>query len=509
MPVPKTEADQVLSEFWRAYVESGRGGFSYALRHPAAAARALRAIQRLPSVYPPEQSATAGGRELARVIHQTGPLNLPARWWGFAAFPIPSELSAALARPEAKRLRYNLRLADAADITCRLVHSDERMGLLERARHRERNHGDPVYRVADPRNDDLLDHDLWVVAQDCNGEPLTLAVIAVDGEFAVLRYFRTLGAGDDHSLSRYPAHWALVEVLAANGVRWLLDPNPPAAQTNGVRLFQRILGFRHVRIRRPRRLASDSQQERDGMDDADKGRFVRRCRSVLSKTVDPIVPILPSRVANLLHTRLGDWDDYYRVAENQLSEQWDDVIWPAIGDFDFATTLELSPGGGRNTVRLCELADRLIVVDYNSDPLERTRRRLGTAQGKCQICYQKNNGYELPMVPNESVTAIYCWDAAVHFDKDVLGSYIGEFARILRPGGSGFLHHSTLGSRAHKNINQNPDWRSNVTREFVAEQCRANGLTVIAQRDVPWKWSMERRFPHSTVDCVTTFRKEA
>lgn len=253
MPAPKTEADQVLAEYWRSYVDSGRGGFSYAVRHPFQAARALLAIQRLPFVYPSEQSATAGGQEVARVFRQRGPLNLPARWWGFAAFPVPRNLSDALASPEAKRLRYNLRLAESAGISGRLVHPTEKSALLERADHRDRNHTDPVYRVANAANDDLLEHDLWVAGHDDDGEPLTLAVVATDGEFGVLRYFRTLGDSDDHSLSRYPTYWALVEALAQNGIRWLLDPNPPAAQTNGVRLFQRILGFRHIRIRRPRR----------------------------------------------------------------------------------------------------------------------------------------------------------------------------------------------------------------------------------------------------------------
>jgi hypothetical protein len=71
-------------------------------------------------------------------------------------------------------------------------------------------------------------------------------VVAADGQFAVLRYFRTLGDSEQHSLSRYAAHQAIVEALAAQGVHWLMDTNPPAAQTNGVRLFQRIVGFRHT-----------------------------------------------------------------------------------------------------------------------------------------------------------------------------------------------------------------------------------------------------------------------
>jgi ubiquinone/menaquinone biosynthesis C-methylase UbiE len=210
-----------------------------------------------------------------------------------------------------------------------------------------------------------------------------------------------------------------------------------------------------------------------------------------------------------MHTRLGDWDNYYRVAEGQFSEQWDEVIWPAIQDFEFTTTLELSPGGGRNTERLCTLASRLIAVDYNQDPLNRTQARLGTTQGECGITYYRNNGSDLSMVSDESVTAVYCWDAAVHFDKDVVRSYIGEFARVLIPGGRGFLHHSDLGDGAHKNIQRNPDWRSNTSKELVAEACRVNGLTDTMQQPVHWRWSMDSGRSRDTVDYITVFRKVA
>jgi hypothetical protein len=252
MPTPKSRADRTLADFWRSYVDSGRGVFGYVVRNPGDALRAFLAIQRLPFVYPADHSDTPGGREVGRVIHRKGPLGLPARWWSFAALPVPDSPEDSLKRPEAKRLRYQLRCADEENITCRPVDPDERAALLERANARERVHTNPAYRVDDPRNDDLLEHDLWFVAQDDTGEPLILAVAATDGEFAVLRYFRTLGDGENHSLSRYPVHVALVEALAAQRVRWLLDPEPPAAQKNGVRLFQRIVGFRHVRIRKPR-----------------------------------------------------------------------------------------------------------------------------------------------------------------------------------------------------------------------------------------------------------------
>ena len=253
MPTPKSPADRTLADFWRSYSDSGRSVFEHVVRHPIQSLQALHAVQKLPFVYPNEPAATPSGREVERVMHQKGPLGFPARWWGFAALPVPEDPQASLETPEAKRLRYHLRWAAAENIAPRPVHPDERTSLVERANERDRTHTDPTYRIVEPRNEDLLEHDLWVVAQDGTGEPLILAVAAVDGEFAVLRYFRTLGDDEKHSLSRYPAHLSLVESLADRGVRWLLDPVPPGAQTNGVRLFQRNMGFRHVRIRRPGR----------------------------------------------------------------------------------------------------------------------------------------------------------------------------------------------------------------------------------------------------------------
>jgi hypothetical protein len=246
----KTKADREVSNFWKSYVESGRGGFGYPLRNPLTSLHALRAIRKLPVVDAAAQSETPGGQEVRRVLDQKGPLGLPARWWGFAVCPITDGPADFLKTPDGKRLRYYLRRANAEGLSCRAVNPTERTGILERANQREQDHPNPNYRVTQPRNDDMLGHDLWLVAEDDTGEPLLLAVVAVDGQFAVLRYFRTLGDSERHSLSRYLAHQCIIEALTAEGVRWLIDTDPPAAQTNGVRLFQRNLGFRYVNIRR-------------------------------------------------------------------------------------------------------------------------------------------------------------------------------------------------------------------------------------------------------------------
>ncbi len=253
MPTPKSEADRTLADFWRSYAESEQKGFGFVAKNLRATLRAMLAIQELPVVYPPVLSDTPGGRAIADVLHQKGPGGLPARWWSFAVLPIAENPADSLKSPEAKRLRYTLRVAATEKISCRPADPGERAALRELADERDRNHTNPMYRVEDPQNGDLMNHDLWIVAEDDTGQPLLLAVTATDGEFAVLRYFRTLGDGEKHSLSRYVAQYAVVEALSERGVRWLVDNEPPAAQTNGVRLFQRIVGFRHVRIRRPGR----------------------------------------------------------------------------------------------------------------------------------------------------------------------------------------------------------------------------------------------------------------
>ena len=38
----------------------------------------------------------------------------------------------------------------------------------------------------------------------------------------------------------------------------------------------------------------------------------------------------------------------------------------------------------------------------------------------------------------------FSWDSLVHADKEVMAAYLGEIARVQRPGGRAFIHHSNL-----------------------------------------------------------------
>ena len=82
-----------------------------------------------------------------------------------------------------------------------------------------------------------------------DGDPLLLSVTPTDGEWALLRWFRTLGQGDEYSNSRCLMSPAVVEALSVRGVRCLIDTTPPRRLPSGLRHFQRMVGFRIVRAR--------------------------------------------------------------------------------------------------------------------------------------------------------------------------------------------------------------------------------------------------------------------
>jgi ubiquinone/menaquinone biosynthesis C-methylase UbiE len=212
-----------------------------------------------------------------------------------------------------------------------------------------------------------------------------------------------------------------------------------------------------------------------------------------------IIPLLPRKYANLLQcSENGLWNQYFAEAEASMQTHWGGTIWPLIQNFNFDVVLELSPGGGRNTERLCAVSKKIYAVDFNSYAIDQCRKRLGSSFCGCDIEYHVNNGTDLRMIQDDSISAIYCWDAAVHFDKIILKSYIKEFARVLRVSGRGFIHHSNLGEKANKNIKKNPGWRSNMSKESFAESCEENGLHIVTQVDIPWG---------SIVDCGTIFEK--
>jgi len=154
-----------------------------------------------------------------------------------------------------------------------------------------------------------------------------------------------------------------------------------------------------------------------------------------------------------------DWVDgkYYDNAERDMEDQWSLVIWPIIREADFSTTLELAPGHGRNTAKLLPLASRVYAVDINQTNIDFLNQRF---PGVEKLVALRNEGQELDAVENGSISFVYCFDAMVHFDSDVVRAYIKEFRRKMKPGARAFIHYSTFDKNPTGTYRDHPGWRN-------------------------------------------------
>jgi SAM-dependent methyltransferase len=157
-------------------------------------------------------------------------------------------------------------------------------------------------------------------------------------------------------------------------------------------------------------------------------------------------------------------------------------------------------------------------VDLSERCIEKCRDRFAH---ESHISYFVNDGKSLGMVDNASVDFIFSFDSLVHAEDAVLRAYMAEFAKILRPDGVAFIHHSNLGEykglvKALTRLAKIPklvgglnrlglvdnviiNWRDrNMTAEKLAMFAEEHGLQCVSQELVTWQTRT------ATIDCFST-----
>jgi SAM-dependent methyltransferase len=188
---------------------------------------------------------------------------------------------------------------------------------------------------------------------------------------------------------------------------------------------------------------------------------------------------------------------YFDRAEASFPGQWSNLIWPLIHDADFTTVVDLAAGHGRNTMKLTGLARTLWVVDINEENIAFCRERFA---GATNIHYLRTDGASLGDIADDSVTLLYCFDAMVHFDSEIVRAYLGECGRILAPDGRGFCHHSNFTGDPAGDLHGHGAWRNFMSQALFAHYCAKAGLHVLRARVVDWGG-------HEELDCLTLFEK--
>jgi hypothetical protein len=245
----ETGHETVISRYFQDYLASGDGRHIYVLKHPIRSLGAFAALYRLPCLYLCHPSPGSEGT-IAWEILQRHSMLVPGAGFIMSALRLPREPGQYSLGAAKQTLRRKIRKAERLGIYWAEVQdAQERLELLKLADDRERTHPDAKYRNSNPDNADLLSYELWLAAYSAEGRPLLLSVTPVDGDFAYLRHFRTLGDGEEESNARYLMTDVLAEHLVRRRARYLLDCAFPAWQHEGLRHFQRMIGYETVRIR--------------------------------------------------------------------------------------------------------------------------------------------------------------------------------------------------------------------------------------------------------------------
>lgn len=189
-----------------------------------------------------------------------------------------------------------------------------------------------------------------------------------------------------------------------------------------------------------------------------------------------------------IETVKKDWErsPYFEDAEAHRGVFWnaDSPFRRMFDKLDTRLTIELACGHGRHSEYLAGIADHLVVIDVFQGHIELTRRRLREFSN---VGYVVGDGSNFRPLPEGIASAIVCYDSMVHFNEDIVASYLLDAARVLEPGGRFLTHLSNLdtaGSTAF--YGHNPHARNHMTLPLLDTLIAHAGLALIETEEFHW-----------------------
>jgi len=182
-----------------------------------------------------------------------------------------------------------------------------------------------------------------------------------------------------------------------------------------------------------------------------------------------------------------DPDSLYFV-DSETSD-WVAVFWdetslfrPLFERLDLTSVVDLACGQGRHTAQFIERAGQVTLVDANAQNIEICRKRF---EGRPNVACLANSGRDLQGIDSNSRSAVFSYDAMVHFEPQDVISYIFEISRVLRPGGRALLHYSNMESNWRSYLDS-PDWRNFFSESMMRAFGWRAGLIVEESNNFAW-----------------------
>jgi ubiquinone/menaquinone biosynthesis C-methylase UbiE len=165
---------------------------------------------------------------------------------------------------------------------------------------------------------------------------------------------------------------------------------------------------------------------------------------------------------------------------------------------DLTNVLEIACGAGRHADQIVNRCGTLILVDTSPAALALARKRF--AEISNVLIPSATDGATLP-AEDRSVTAVFSYDAMVHFEPLTIATYLREIARVLVPGGRALLHHSNYAKNPTGKFKDNPHWRNFMPPGLFAHFSDRANLRILEQQLFRWYGSWQR------IDALTVLER--
>jgi ubiquinone/menaquinone biosynthesis C-methylase UbiE len=194
-------------------------------------------------------------------------------------------------------------------------------------------------------------------------------------------------------------------------------------------------------------------------------------------------------------------NEYFNWAEKP---EWIDTFWGKntiffrmFSQLDLRNIVELGCGHGRHVPRYIKSAGYVTLVDVLQDNIDFCRTRFNEEKN---LSYVKNNGMDMHELQDGQYTALFTYDAMVHFELLDVANYLKETYRILEVGGRALFHHSNLDKDYKVSFSNGVGNRNFMNRKLFAYLAYNAGLQVIEQQIFDWCGATD-------LDCITLVEK--
>jgi ubiquinone/menaquinone biosynthesis C-methylase UbiE len=170
---------------------------------------------------------------------------------------------------------------------------------------------------------------------------------------------------------------------------------------------------------------------------------------------------------------------------------------------DTTAVLELGCGHGRHIAEIIGRAGAIIMVDVNPDNIAACKERF---RGVPNMTYIVNSGHDLREVSDNTHTAVFSYDAMVHFEAHDIIMHLRKFVRVLRPTGRALLHYSNFDLQPRAFFADNPGGRSFFSERMMLHFADRAGLRVIESHAFHWPIGGRPNHSHPT-DALSLLEK--